>query len=108
MSKSKVDSVVDFQLISEEDYKILIKTYQQKVFELFNQNIALEARNLSLNSLVENLTSNVNKLTQQLSVSDSSYTNMTSSSRGRKKSSQTQKNSILEYTEEEIKDISDI
>jgi hypothetical protein len=50
----------DFNYISEEEYKTLISIYQQKTFNLFNQNIALEAKVESLNSLVEKLTENIN------------------------------------------------
>jgi hypothetical protein len=54
----------EFRYISEEDYKTLISIYQQKTFELFNQNIALEAKTASLNKLVVELTDNINKLTK--------------------------------------------
>ena len=54
----------EFKYISEEDYKTLITIYQQKTFELFNQNIALEAKTASLNKLVEQLTDNINKITK--------------------------------------------
>jgi uncharacterized protein YaaN involved in tellurite resistance len=54
----------EFKYISEEDYKILISVYQQKTFELFNQNIALEAKVSSLGSLVEKLTDNISKITK--------------------------------------------
>jgi hypothetical protein len=59
------ESDIDFQLCSESDYKILIKIYQKKVFELFNQNIALEARNLSLTDLVDKLTKRINSITEK-------------------------------------------
>jgi hypothetical protein len=54
----------EFKYISEEDYKTLISIYQQKTFELFNQNIALEAKTATLNKLVEQLTDNINKITK--------------------------------------------
>jgi hypothetical protein len=54
----------EFKYISEEDYKTLISVYQQKTFKLFNENISLEAKVVTLNSLVEKLTDNVNKLTK--------------------------------------------
>ena len=54
----------EFKYISEEDYKTLISVYQQKTFKLFNENISLEAKVATLNSLVEKLTDNVNKLTK--------------------------------------------
>jgi hypothetical protein len=52
----------EFNYISEDDYKTLISIYQQKTFELFNQNIALEAKITNLNKLVEKLTDNINKI----------------------------------------------
>jgi hypothetical protein len=54
----------EFKYISEEDYKTLISVYQQKTFELFNQNIALEAKNFTLNSLVQKLTENLTTVTK--------------------------------------------
>jgi hypothetical protein len=54
----------DFNYISEEEYKTLISIYQQKTFNLFNQNIALEAKVETLNSLVEKLTENINLMTK--------------------------------------------
>jgi hypothetical protein len=54
----------EFKFISEEDYKTLISVYQQKTFELFNQNIALEAKNFTLNSLVQKLTENLTTVTK--------------------------------------------
>ncbi len=45
--------------MSEEDLKLVISKYQQKVFELFNQNIVLETQ-------IEKLTSAVNSLTNEL------------------------------------------
>ena len=54
----------EFKYISEEDYKTLISVYQQKTFKLFNENISLEAKVATLNSLVEKLTDNINQLTK--------------------------------------------
>jgi hypothetical protein len=54
----------EYKYISEDDYKTLISVYQQKTFKLFNENISLEAKVATLNSLVEKLTDNVNKLTK--------------------------------------------
>lgn len=61
MAKEKEE---DFSYISEEEYKTLISIYQQKTFNLFNQNIALEAKVATLSSLVEKLTENINKITK--------------------------------------------
>ena len=48
--------------MNEEDYKSIISKYQQKSFELFNQNIVLETQVEQLNkkiSLLENEVSNL-------------------------------------------------
>jgi len=42
--------------MTENDYKNFIAVYQQKSSDLFNQTIALEARLLSSNQLIEALT----------------------------------------------------
>jgi len=55
----------EFAYISEEDYKTLISVYQQKTFDLFNQNIALEAKASSLNSLIKSLNSTIEEITEQ-------------------------------------------
>lgn len=39
--------------MSEEDLKSVLTAYQQKSFELFNQNIVLETQILSLNKKIE-------------------------------------------------------
>jgi hypothetical protein len=49
--------------MTEKDIKNLLGVYQQKTHELFSQNIALEAKIVTLSSLVEALTSKVNELT---------------------------------------------
>jgi len=48
--------------MSEEDLKMIISKYQQKVFELFNQNIVLETQVDKLNSTINLLSSEVEKL----------------------------------------------
>jgi hypothetical protein len=48
--------------MSEEDYKAIIATYQQKSFELFNQNIVLETQLNSFKQKVEILTKEVERL----------------------------------------------
>lgn len=41
--------------MSEDDLKLVLSNYQQKSFELFNQNIVLETQVNSLNKKVEML-----------------------------------------------------
>ena len=48
--------------MNEEDYKAIIATYQQKAFELFNQNIVLETQLNSFKQKVETLTQENAKL----------------------------------------------
>jgi hypothetical protein len=48
--------------MSEDDYKAIIAAYQQKSFELFNQNIVLETQLNSFKQKVDLLTIEVNKL----------------------------------------------
>lgn len=48
--------------MNEEDYKAIIAAYQQKSFELFNQNIVLETQLNSYKQKVELLTKEVEKL----------------------------------------------
>lgn len=45
--------------MSEEDYKAVIASYQQKAFELFNQNIVLETQLNSLKKVVIGLESEI-------------------------------------------------
>jgi hypothetical protein len=49
--------------MTEQDLKNLLGVYQQKTHELLTQNIALEAKIVTLSSLVEALTGKVNELT---------------------------------------------
>jgi archaellum component FlaC len=53
--------------MSEQDYKYLLLSYQQKSFDLFTQNIALESKVKQLSELVESLTNKVNQLESQKS-----------------------------------------
>jgi hypothetical protein len=55
----------EYSYISEDNYKTLLSTYQQKTFELFNQNIALEAKVSTLGSLVESLNETIEKITKE-------------------------------------------
>lgn len=48
--------------MSDDDLKSVIATYQQKAFELFNQNIVLETQINSLKSRVDLLTNENEKL----------------------------------------------
>lgn len=83
----------EFQYIKEDDYKTLISIYQQKTFDLFNQNIALEAKVSTLNSLVKQLNETIEEM---IKVQEK---NNKKSSRSRSKSqnlvSDTVDNSIL-------------
>jgi dynactin complex subunit len=48
--------------MSEEDLKLVLSKYQQKTFELFNQNIVLEAQVEKLNGMVSALKVELEKL----------------------------------------------
>lgn len=48
--------------MSEEDLKLIISKYQQKVFELFNQNIVLETQVDKLSGAVSSLSDELEKL----------------------------------------------
>lgn len=48
--------------MSEDDYKNIISTYQQKSFELFNSNIVLESQVKSLNKTIDSLKIEIEKL----------------------------------------------
>ncbi len=48
--------------MSEEDLKLVISKYQQKVFELFNQNIVLETQIDKLSAAVSSLSDELEKL----------------------------------------------
>lgn len=52
--------------MSEQDYKYLIATYQQKSFELFSQSIVNDAKIRQLNDLVEALTNKVNEQKEEI------------------------------------------
>ena len=52
----------EFQYLKEDDYKTLISIYQQKTFDLFNQNIALEAKVATLNSLIKELNNTIEEM----------------------------------------------
>lgn len=48
--------------MSEEDLKAVLAKYQQKSFELYNQNIVLETQVEKLSKIVNSLTTEVDKL----------------------------------------------
>jgi dynactin complex subunit len=48
--------------MSEEDLKLVLAKYQQKTFELLNQNIVLETQVEKLNATVESLSKELEKL----------------------------------------------
>lgn len=47
--------------MSEEDLKLVLSKYQQKTFELFNQNIVLETQVEKLNATVQSLSKELEK-----------------------------------------------
>jgi hypothetical protein len=48
--------------MSEEDLKLVLSKYQQKTFELFNQNIVLETQIEKLSATVSSLSVELEKL----------------------------------------------
>jgi len=52
--------------MTENDYKNFIAVYQQKSSDLFNQVIALEARLLSSNQMIDALTRKVNEQNDEI------------------------------------------
>jgi dynactin complex subunit len=48
--------------MGEEDLKLVLAKYQQKLFELFNQNIVLETQIEKLNANISNLSRELEKL----------------------------------------------
>ena len=48
--------------MTEDDLKAILAKYQQKVFELYNQNIVLETQIEKLNNTIVSLTSEIEKL----------------------------------------------
>jgi hypothetical protein len=61
MSKNEAE----YPNISEDNYKTLISVYQQKTFEIFNQNIALEAKVVTLGSIIESLNETIENITKE-------------------------------------------
>lgn len=52
--------------MSEEEYKSVIATYQQKAFELFNSNIVLESQIQAQRSTIEALRIEMEQMTFEL------------------------------------------
>jgi predicted RNase H-like nuclease (RuvC/YqgF family) len=48
--------------MSDEDLKLILSKYQQKTFELYNQNIVLETQVEKLNSIITMLNNELEKL----------------------------------------------
>jgi hypothetical protein len=48
--------------MSEEDLKLVLSKYQQKTFELLNQNVVLETQVEKLNATVQSLSTELEKL----------------------------------------------
>lgn len=51
--------------MSEDDLKAILSKYQQKTFELYNQNIVLETQVEQLNKTINSLRSEVQKLSSK-------------------------------------------
>jgi len=49
-------------IMNEQDYKNLITVYQSKLFDLTNQNVALEARELKYKQTIELLNQKISEL----------------------------------------------
>lgn len=52
--------------MSEEEYKSVIATYQQKAFELFNSNIVLESQVQAQRSTIEALRNQIENMSFEL------------------------------------------
>ena len=50
--------------MSEDDLKAVLAKYQQKSFELYNQNIVLETQVEQLNKIISSLNSQIEKLSK--------------------------------------------
>ena len=48
--------------MDEQDYKNLITAYQNRLFDLVNQNVALEARELKYRQTIESLNQKISEL----------------------------------------------
>ena len=58
--------VVHSDVMNEQDYKNLISVYQNKYFEVINQTIALQARELKYQQTIESLTQQVAALEKKV------------------------------------------
>lgn len=54
--------VAHSDVMNEQDYKNLITAYQSKLFDLTNQNVALEARELKYKQTIELLNQKISEL----------------------------------------------
>ena len=54
--------VAHSDVMNEQDYKNLITVYQSKLFDLINQNVALEARELKYKQTIELLNQKISEL----------------------------------------------
>ena len=67
----------DFYM-TEEDLKFLIGSYQQRSQDLFTQLVAIEAKNMQLNQLVESLNKTIKQLESSKQKRSSKTTEMIS------------------------------
>jgi len=65
MGRSNPTSFCIFDM-TENDYKNFIAVYQQKSSDLFSQVVALEARLIGANQLIEALTNKVNEQKEEI------------------------------------------
>ena len=59
--------------MSEEDLKLVLAKYQQKTFELFNQNIVLETQVEKLTSVVNSMNIEIEKMCNKLNAKKMTY-----------------------------------
>ena len=59
--------------MNETEYQAVISTYQQKAFELFNQNIVYETQITTLKSQLDNLTKELETYKSVIEDSEETY-----------------------------------
>ena len=59
--------------MNETEYQAVISTYQQKAFELFNQNIVYETQITTLKSQIDNLTKELETYKSVIEDSEETY-----------------------------------
>ena len=59
--------------MNDTDYQAVIATYQQKAFELFNQNIVYETQITTLKSQLDNLTKELETYKSVIEESEEKY-----------------------------------